>query len=73
MEEINQRRHQLNQSTPQLGGIWYYTMKMVEKIKNKYSNWMPWKESEDREADTYEEIIPEAASKSASSLSTNKN
>lgn len=73
IEEINQRRHQLNQSTPQLGGIWYYTMKMVEKIKNKYSNWMPWKESEDWEADTYEEIIPEAASKSASSLSTNKN
>jgi len=73
VETLNQRRHQLNQSTPQLGGIWYYTMKLVDKIENQYSNWIPWKENEHWEPDKYEDIIPESASMQAESPSTDKN
>lgn len=31
LEDLNSRRHRLNQSTPQLGGIWYYTMEGMGK------------------------------------------
>lgn len=42
--KLNSRRHRLNQSTPQLGGIWYYLMKGTQKILNLYSAIVPWNE-----------------------------
>ncbi|MCL9814363.1 hypothetical protein, partial [Natranaeroarchaeum aerophilus] len=49
LDELNVRRHRLNQSTPQLGGIWYYGMKIwgwtTEKINKSYCLIAPWKQT----------------------------
>lgn len=42
--KLNARRHRLNQSTPQLGGVWYYSMKGIQNISNLYTYLMPGKE-----------------------------
>lgn len=39
-KELNKRRHNLNQSTPQLGGHWYRAMKW----KGKYKSLVPWED-----------------------------
>jgi hypothetical protein len=59
LEELNGRRHRLNQSTPQLGGIWYYSMKLVGKMKWAYSKLAPWKEERTWDGEEYGEVIPE--------------
>jgi hypothetical protein len=66
LESLNTRRHQLNQSTPQLGGIWYYTMKFVGKIKWGWGKVMPWKEVEEWYPEGYREVIPKEAAKQLS-------
>lgn len=58
LEELNSRRHRLNQSTPQLGGIWYYSMKGVGKVKWAYSKLVPWKEEREWSGEAYEDVIP---------------
>ena len=51
LDHLNKRRHELNQSTPQLGGIWYYLMKIwgwvTEKIVKTYTFMFPWKRTPD--------------------------
>lgn len=58
LEELNSRRHRFNQSTPQLGGIWYYAMKGVGKVKWAYSKLAPWKEEREWSGEAYEDVIP---------------
>lgn len=52
LNHLNKRRHELNQSTPQLGGIWYYSMKIwgwvTEKSVKIYSLIVPWKKTPER-------------------------
>lgn len=62
LHELNDRRHRLNQSTPQLGGVWYYSMKSVGKVKWAYRKVVPWKEDRDWESEVYEDIIPDEVS-----------
>jgi hypothetical protein len=62
LEELNSRRHRLNQSTPQLGGIWYYSMKLVGKLKWAYSRLVPWKEERSWDREEYVDVIPEQVS-----------
>jgi len=58
LEYLNSKRHDLNQSTPQLGGIWYYLMKFVRKIKSIYQWIVPWKKQETWSKEKFEEIMP---------------
>lgn len=49
LDHLNTRRHELNQSTPQLGGVWFHLMKswawFVEKTAKAYSLIAPWKKT----------------------------
>lgn len=49
LDRLNKRRHELNQSTPQLGGIWYHSMKAWGWTTGKavmiYSLVAPWKKT----------------------------
>jgi hypothetical protein len=51
LDELNNRRHRLNQSTPRLGGIWYYSMQiwswLTDKVSKTYVFFAPWKETPD--------------------------
>lgn len=57
LQELNDQRHELNQSTPQLGGIWYYSMKLSGKLKWAYTKVVPWKEERNWEREKYEDIV----------------
>ncbi|WP_339106356.1 hypothetical protein [Haloterrigena salinisoli] len=55
-EEFNtlqDRRHRLNQSTPQLGGHWYRLMKW----KDKYKKLVPWESVKDSSQPSFKEFV----------------
>ena len=49
-KRFNAKRHQINQSTPQLGGHWYRMMKW----KQKYKKTVPWEEYSDWEGPDFQ-------------------
>lgn len=59
LDQLNTERHDLNQSTPQLGGIWYYAMENISKAKHIYRVTMPWKTTKDWERERFEDVVPE--------------
>lgn len=62
LEELNSKRHDINQSTPQLGGIWYNLMKISNKIKDTYKLIVPWKKQETWSKEKFEDVMPEGCS-----------
>ena len=54
-EDLNHRRHRLNQSTPQLGGYWYRLM----KLKENYKKIVPWESYSEWEEPSFDSKLRE--------------
>ncbi|WP_162993821.1 hypothetical protein [Halalkalicoccus subterraneus] len=55
-EGLEDQRHRLNQSTPQLGGHWYRAMEW----KQKYKKWVPWEEYREYSDPDFETVVVES-------------
>lgn len=57
LRELNTRRHKKNQATPQLGGIWYYAMKAIGKVKWFYKRVTYWNNA-GWKGETFDDVMP---------------